>query len=166
VLRFFLKRRTAKLQRKKLLKLYSSFRYATRNIAIRQETLFNSMFNITLPKRQQFFSIVDLTKDKFIGFSAGRLLSVFGRKAKFFKRNPKNATAIALQLKSSYSSFLRFIYLFYIKNFNNRQFFFFKKFMGIVSPQILYLTHRQSFIPRFLPKRRIRRRVLKALNNQ
>lgn len=164
--RLVFKRRRLRRQRKKLLTLYSGIAYALKNYSKNPEGLYYSTFNLTLPKRQQFFSILNLKTKRFIGFSAGKLLAIFGRKAKFFKRSFKNIFPICLQLKNSYGALLKYIYLFYIKNFNKRQLLFFKKFNGIVNPEIFYLVHRQSFIPHFLPTRRIKKKVLKGLSRE
>lgn len=164
--RIFFKKKTLKLQRKKLIKVYYKLLYAFKNFSSNKSILYKTIFILTLPKRQQFFSLIDLQTKKFYGLSSGRLLSNFGRKAKFFKRSVKNCAAVSMQLKASYSFLLKYIYLYIIKNFNQRQVTFFKKFLSINDVKILYFLHKQSFIPRFLPQRRIKKKILKSINLQ
>jgi hypothetical protein len=125
-----------------------------------------STFAVTLPKRQQFFTLSNLNQGKIFGFSAGRQLALFGRKAKFFKRSAKNIAPVVLQLKSTYDALFRKIYLFFIKNYGRRQMLFFKKFNGLVKPGILYLVHKQSYIPRFSPVGRLKRKILRIVNQK
>lgn len=128
--------------------------------------MYDSFFFLTLPKRQQFFTIFNLKTKTQLNLSAGRFLAFFGKRAKFFKRNPKNIAGIVMQLKKSYSYLLKYIYLFYIKNCNKRQYLFFEKFVALIKPNIFFLVHKQSYIPRFLPVRRIKRKVLKIISKQ
>jgi hypothetical protein len=125
-----------------------------------------STFAVTLPKRQQFFTLADFRQDRVFGFSAGRQLALFGRKAKFFKRSAKNIAPVVLQLKSTYEALFRKIYLFFIKNYGRRQMLFFKKFNSLVKPGILYLVHKQSYIPRFSPIGRVKRKILRIINQK
>ena len=63
-----------------------------------------------------------------------------------------------------YSEFyFKYIYMFVINNFNYRQYLFFKMFLEMLNPHVYYFLHRQSFMPRFLNKRRVKRRVLRQL---
>lgn len=162
---FISKRRRSRKQLGKLLFVY-------RKLKNRFMTLFTDLsfyktsFYVTLPKRQQHFLIYNLETAKTTIFSAGQFLSVFGRRAKFFKRHPKNIAGITLQLKNSYDTILNRLYFFSLKNFNLRQYKFFVKFTDIMKPSVLYFFHKASYIPRFLPKRRIKRRILRMLNNQ
>ncbi len=172
-MRFFLKkkktaimkRRRSRKQLKRLIFLYSKIKHKLATFYTDLNFYFTN-FYVTLPKRQQHFLIYDLKQTKTIVFSSGQFLSIFGRRAKFFKRNPKNIAGLTLQLKNSYEDLLSRIYFFSLKNFNYRQYSFFWKFTDILKPRILYFLHKMSYIPRFLPKRRIKRRVLRLLNNQ
>lgn len=146
--------------------MYKQLKILNNNLLIKKYQLYTSNFFLTLPKRQQFFTIFNLTTLRQLNISAGRFLASFGRKAKFFKRNPKNITSIVLQLKKTYIHILKYIYFFYIKNYTKRQFLFFQKFLSLLQPTVEYFIHRQSFIPRFLPKKRIKRRVLRLLKQQ
>ena len=98
--------------------------------------------------------------------SAGVFFTRMGRLQKFFKRNPKNIMTLTLQLKKDYIYYFRKIYLFFIKNFNYRQYCLYQKIMELVNPSIYYFVHHQSFMPKFLKKKRIKRRVLKTLKKQ
>ena len=69
-------------------------------------------------------------------------------------------------LKKDYIYYFRKIYLFFIKNFNYRQYCLYQKIMELVNPSIYYFVHHQSFMPKFLKKKRIKRRVLKTLKKQ
>lgn len=166
MLRLFFKKRITTLQRENTIMFYSRTLNAFRKTFFESYLFFNSNFHITLPKRQQYFTFFKLNTSKTTNFSAGRYLLTMGYKSKFFKRQPKNALTIILQLKRNFQNLLRLIYMFSLRNFNHRQFTFFKKFNVIVKPEIKYLIHKRSFIPRFLPKRRIRRRVLRIINKK
>ena len=164
--RFFFKRLTIKRQRQKTVAFYKFVRASFRKTIAQPIFFYNFTVLVTLPKRQQFFIFYDLKKEKFLNISAGRYLLDIGRKAKFFKRQPQNIMGIVLHLKKIYPLLLQRIYLYSIPNFNYRQFLFYKRFKEIINPEICYLFHAHSFMPKFLPKRRIKRRVLKLLRKQ
>lgn len=133
---------------------------------LNKKILYNSNIYLNLPKRQQFFNFFNIKTNKFFGFSAGVFLIKMGRNQKFFKRNNKNIMSITLQLKKEYLYYFKKIYLFFIRNFNYRQYCLFKKILNLISPSIYYFIHYKSFMPKFLNKKRIKRRVLKKLNKQ
>lgn len=166
MLRFLFKRLSSKKQRTTIIKFYRSCKLSVQKFVGDKTLLYTSLVSITLPKRQQHFNFFDLKTKKYIHFSAGSYLLKIGRKAKFFKRNPKNLVSIVLQLKRDYPVLLKYIYIYYIKNFNYRQLNTLKKLYEILNPKIYYLCHRQSFLPQFLPKRRIKKRVYKKLLKQ
>lgn len=164
--RFFFKRLTIKRQRQKVIAFYKFVRASLRKTTANPILFYNSTVLVTLPKRQQFFIFYDLKKEKVLNTSAGRYLLDIGRKAKFFKRQPQNIMGIVLHLKKIYPLLLQRIYLYSLPNFNYRQFLFYKRVKEIINPSIYYLFHAHSFMPKFLPKRRIKRRVLKLLRKQ
>lgn len=166
MLRIFIKKLKLKKTKKKIIKLYNNILFINASSAFYQYKVYDSFFFLTLPKRQQFFTIFNLKENKQFNLSSGRFLAFFGKRAKFFKRNPKNIAGIVMQLKKSYIHLLKYIYLFYIKNCNKRQYSFFEKFIALIKPHIFFLVHKQSYIPRFLPTRRIKRKVLKIINKQ
>lgn len=161
--RFFFKKRCIKRQRKKLYSIYKYYRFIQNNSYKNQIYYYNITFFLTLPKRQQHFNFYDIKLNKYFNFSCGTFLSKMGRKAKFFKRNHKNIMSLTLHMKKLYGFYFRYIYMFVINNFNYRQYLFFKKFLEMLNPSIYYFLHRQSYMPKFLKNRRIKRRVLRQL---
>lgn len=166
MLRVFFKKWKIKKNKIKRELLYKNILFYSSTSANLKYKFYNSFFFLSLPKRQQFFFILNIKENKQINLSSGRFLTFFGKRAKFFKRNPKNIAGIVMQLKKSYLYLLKYIYLFYIKNCNKRQYLFFDKFYSLIKPNIYFLVHKQSYIPRFLPTRRIKRRVLRIINKQ
>lgn len=164
MLRFFFKKRMIRRQRKRLMLQYLKYKFLVNLYPNNPILHYNCNFFITLPKRQHHFVFFDLKKKKEFGFSCGSFLIKMGRKTKSFKRNHKNIMSINLHFKKLYGAFLKYIYLFLINNFNYRQYLFFKKFLTMLLPSVYYFVHRQSYIPKFLNKRRIKRRVLRKLN--
>lgn len=156
----------SRFYKKFLIRHYLEFSYLINKKARDNKNKYNSSIFLSLPKRQQFFNFLNIKTKKFTGFSAGIFLLKMGRNQKFFKRNPKNIMTITLQLKKEYLFFFKKIYLFYIKNFNFRQYCLYQKILSLISPKIYYLIHHQSFMPKFLKKKRIKRRVLKMLQRQ
>jgi hypothetical protein len=161
--RFFFKKRCIKRQRKKLYFTYKYYRFVQSNSCKNSVNFYNINFFLTLPKRQQHFNFYDLKLNKHFNFSCGTFLVKMGRKSKFFKRSYKNIMSLTLHMKKLYGYYFKYIYMFVINNFNYRQYLFFKKFLEMLNPHIYYFLHRQSFMPRFLNKRRIKRRVLRQL---
>lgn len=164
MVRLFLKYRTLRRTKNKIMKLYHKLLIHKVAPYLALEKHYKSNFYLTLPKRQQNFVFYDISLKKFFSFTSGVYLTKMGRHMKSFKRNYKNMLVLILQLKKEYGYLLKYIYLFYIKNFNYRQYTFFKKLLNLVNPTIHYLVHKQSFMPKFLNKRRIKRRILHKLN--
>lgn len=151
---------------KHLLFFYKKIQTWLANVVVELHSYYKSCFYITLPKRQQHFTVYDISKAKQRVFSAGQFLNVFGKRAKFFKRNIRSLGGIVLQMKNAHQAELGRLYFFSLKNFNFRQYVFFKKFTELLKPDILYFLHKRSYIPTFNRKRRIKRSVLKLLGKQ
>lgn len=162
----YLKRRIVRKHLKVVIKWYSQICYRYLTYAKDNFKYYTDMFFVTLPKRQQHFTFLDLTIDKQQYFSSGQLLNVFGRRAKYFKKHPKNIAALILQLKNAYQANLTRLYLLKLKNFNYRQYLFFFKFMEALKPEICFFLHKKSYLNKISPKRRIKRKYLKKLNAQ
>lgn len=163
MLRTFFSKHIIQKQRAQTVYIYKNTQFAVNKTLLEKYIFFKSNFYITIPKRQQHFNIFEFKKLKDINFSTGVYLLTIGQKSKFFKRNPKNMLSMILQMKSNLISVLESIWLFSLRNFNYRQFTFFKKFCSAITPEIAYFVHKRSFMPLFLKKRRIRRRVLHLL---
>lgn len=166
MLRIFFKKWSSKYQRKKLIKTYKKliiFLHDNTHSFSKQLSFFNNLFFTSLPARQQFFFIFNMKKKKQFNYSSGILLKQPNKNMKFFKRNIKNITALVLYLKRYLLSSVQHIYMYYVKNFNKRQLLFFKKLHSLIKPDIQFFIFKRSFMPRFLPKRRIRRKVLRLL---
>lgn len=163
MLRIFFKKRIIRRQRKLIIYEYKKISNLFKKSYASTDFLCESNFSVTLPKRQQHFNFNDFRSNRVLSFSAGRYLLFMGHKSKYFKRRAANIVSIVLQLKRNFPRLLSLIYLFSLNNFNYRQFIFFKKLMSIASPNIKYFMHKRSYLPKFLRKHRIRRRVLKML---
>lgn len=119
---------------------------------------YTSFFYLTLPFRQHYFSIINFF-DTDIHISVGAILNWRGPVSKCLKKSNVNINVVLLFFRKFYSQYLSRIYLFTIKNFNCKQYNFFMKFFEQLTPSILYFIHKHSFIPRFCPKRRIKRKI-------
>lgn len=125
--------------------------------------LFFNITHLTLPKRQQYINFYNIKHNKSRNLSSGLILKRAGYLVKFYKKNATNMASIVLYLKHNYGRWLTNVYLFKIKNFSYRQFLFFKKLTSLVSCSIFYLIHTKSYMPRFFPRRRIKRRIARFL---
>lgn len=163
MLRLFFNKNILINNRKDIVYFYKKINIFFNKTYIHKISFYRSNVYISLPKRQQHFNFFDIKFNSDINFSAGRYLLILGQKSKFFKRNHKNILSIILQLKKNFSKTLKRIWFFSLKNFNHRQYSFFKRFNIMLKPNIYYFLHKKSFMPLFLPKRRIRRRVLRLL---
>jgi hypothetical protein len=126
--------------------------------------LYKSTFILSFPKKQQRLSIFRLDAKKDLHFSMGRLLRFAKYRGKFIKKKRTSIMTAILLLKKNYLKYLLNVYLCVIKNFNMRQFYFFMQYLDIFQPSIWFVIHKQSFIPRFTPKRRISRTVVRLIN--
>ena len=148
-----------------LIFFYKSIIHNFNDLLVDWTCIYTTCFFLTLPKRQYIFSFWNLKNNKIINTSTGKILSKLTKsKSKFLKRDMGALPIITLNFKVNDLSLLKYIYLFSIKNFNKKQYDFFKKFCKLIQPNIYYLIHKQSYIPRFLSKRRIKRSVLKIIN--
>lgn len=127
---------------------------------------YTNMFFVTLPQRQQHFTFFNLESNKQYHLSSGQILNVFGRRAKYFRKHPKNIAALILQLKNAHYNDLNRLYLLKLKNFNYRQYLFFNKFIEAIKPNICFFFHKKSFLNKVSPRRRIKRKYLKKINCQ
>lgn len=135
------------------------------DLLVNHSKIYTTCFFLKLPQRQYIFSFWDLKNNKIINTSTGKILSSLTKsKSKFLKRSKDALPIITLHFKVNNLELLKNIYLFSIKNFNKRQYDFFKKFCKLIQPNIFYLVHKQSYIPRYLSKRRIKRSVLKLIS--
>jgi hypothetical protein len=120
-----------------------------------------TIFNLSLPFRQYLFSIRLEERDKF--YSAGDIINIVKGAPKHYKRSHVGLNMSLLYFYKIYYDDLKKIYLFFIKNFNYKQYLFFFKFSKMFRPSVLYFLHKYSFIPVFTPKKRIKRWVLRSL---
>ena len=115
MLRFFFKKKRLKKTQKKLLAFYKSIKNLN-NLSLKSRiTFFDSLVFQNLPKRQQHFNFININRGAQNTLTSGFLLKSLGRKAKFFKRNPKNITGIVLHLKKNY---LNTVSIFFFTNLN------------------------------------------------
>ncbi len=148
-----------------LLFFYKKITSSFQDLLVDFTKLYTTCFFLNLPQRQYIFSFWDLKNNKIINTSTGKILSSLTKsKSKFLKRDDGALPIITLHFKVNNLQLLKNIYLFSIKNFNKKQYDFFKKFCKLIQPNIYYLIHKQSYIPRYLSKRRIKRSVLKIIN--
>lgn len=166
--RYVLKRRRIKKNLRKIFHFYrhnvgfSVGGYANKCI----QRLYNNIHILAQPTRQHYFTFANLKTNKLISFSSGVILKKAGYGVKFFKRSYTSAAPIILFFRHYYLFLFKNIYIYIIKNINYRQLTFFKKLFTLISLDIYYLVHRKSYIPRFNPPRRIKRRVLRLISRQ
>ncbi len=145
--------------------LYKKFNLKINKILLDFTNVYTTCFFLNTTKRQYIFSFWDLKINKITNITTGKLLKfIVTNFNKFLKRSIKSLSLLILHFKANNIDLFKNIYLFKISNFSKKQFDFFKKFCTLLKPNICYLVHKQSYIPRFLPKRRIKRSVLKLIN--
>lgn len=128
--------------------------------------LFTCVHLQALPTRQHYFTFSDTLSSKSLNFSAGYILKLLGYKMKYFKRSYTSSATIVLFFRHYYLKLFKNIYIYRFKNFSYRQMYYFKKLNSSLKLNIYYLLHRKSYIPRFFPPRRIKRRILRLLGHQ
>lgn len=168
MLRFAWKLRRTRRYIKKIIKFYKYF--STFNFTGFNNKYITTLFTTThlqaLPTRQHYFTFSDLSTLKSLNFSSGYILSLLGYKIKYFKRSYTSAAIIVLFFRHYYLSLFTNIYIYRFKNINYRQVYYFQKLTNSIKLNIYYLIHRKSYIPRFFPPRRIKRRVLHLIGKQ
>lgn len=119
------------------------------------------LFSIFMHKKLTYFRY--FYKGKFFIYSNGQLLKNKIKKIKFFKKSLKNFGYIINLLNRKFSNPIKFIYLFYCKNFNFKNYLWIKKFYFLLDPQIEYFIISGSW--NYIKKKRgrIKRKVLKKL---
>lgn len=168
MLRLVWRRKRMRRVFKKILKLHYnifSFNFSGFNHKFICEIFINTHLQ-ALPQRQHYFNFGNLKNSKSLNFSAGYVLKLLDYKSKFFKRSYTSSAAMVLFFRYYYLQFFKYIYIYRFKNFNYRQIYYFKKLNNSIKLEIYYLLHKKSYIPRFFPPRRIKRRVLRLLGNQ
>lgn len=166
--RFVWKRRKIKRRFKKILKLHfylTLFNY--KNFFNKKNlNIYNVVHLQALPQRQHYFTFSNCSSIKSLNFSAGYILKLLGYKMKYFKRSYTSSATIVLFFRHYYLTFFKHIYLYQFKNLNYRQVYYFKKLNNSVKLNIYYLLHKKSYMPRFFPPKRIKRKVLRLLAKQ
>ena len=168
MLRFAWRLRRTRRYIRKILKFYKYFSFfkgsGFNNKYI--TTLFTTIHLQSIPTRQHYFTFSDISSCKSLNFSSGYILSILGYKIKYFKRSYTSAATIVLFFRHYYLRLFTNIYLYRFKNINYRQIYYFQKLTNSIKLNIYYLIHRKSYIPRFFPPRRIKRRVLHLIGKQ
>lgn len=150
-----------------ILILYKKFSLKINKVLLDFTNIYTTCFFLNTPKRQYTFSFWDLKNNKITNITTGKLLKfIVTHFNKFLKRSIKSLSLLILHFKANDFELFKYIYLFKINNFNKKQFDFFKRFCVLLKPNIHYLVHKQSYIPRILSKRRIKRSVLKLINRE
>ena len=168
MIRYVLKRKKVRLNLKKILSFYyytqvfSSTGFNNKYIL----SEFTNVHTVALPKRQQYFSICNTVNSKLVNFSSCYILKIAGYTVKFFKRSHTSAATIILFFRQFYLNLFKNIFMYLIKNLTYRQICFFKKLSNLISLNIYYLVHKKSYIPRFFPPRRLKRRVLRLIGSR
>lgn len=158
------KRRRLNRGQKKFAKAYKQFIIRFRPTVNKISKYANCCFFYSLPARQHQFTIWQFLPKKHINFSTGKFLNMLKKNVKFYKRDSRSTATLMLQLKKVYGSLLKYIYYMRINNYNYRQFNFFVKYVELFNPYIYFFQTKQSFIPRWTTKRRIKRRVLRLIS--
>jgi hypothetical protein len=123
------------------------------------------MVVLSLPVKQQRVSVFLSKKKGDLHFSVRMVLIRVGLWAPFLRKRRDSLAGVFVCLKQLYLPKLKKAYIFLIKNFNSRQFCFFRQYLNTFKPSFGYVIHRHSYIPRYLPHRRIARTVLRALKD-
>lgn len=166
MIRYFIKKKRLKKNIYKIFKFYNNLKFF---FQINEEAFKKLYFNInylTLPKRQHFFSFLNINTGKGVILSSGVILNTLGYGGKFYKRSYISTASIILFFRKNFLNFFKYIYMYIIKNFNYRQFSFFKRLLTLIPVHIYYLVYRKSYTAQYFPKRRIKRRVLRLLGSK
>lgn len=162
MLKLLLKKKFKKLYFKNLINFYK--KYLLENYFFNNIKLYKSTIQISLPKRQHYTTVL-LDAYKRV-YSTGLILSISNIKLKYYKRSHRSNTGHILFLQNTYLTAIKHLYLYYVLNFNFRQWIFFNKFLTLVNPNILILQHKKSYNTCYRPVKRLKRRVLKVLLNK
>lgn len=124
-------------------------------------TVYTASLQVCLPQRQHHTCFTTSSFKKIR--STGLILSLSDIALKYYKRSFKANTGHILFLQKIFLNSLKYLYLYYVINFNYRQWLFFQKFMLLISPQILILQHKKSYNTYYRPIKRLKRRVLSLI---
>lgn len=161
----WLRKRRANKGYRRFEKTYNILQVYSKKLTRKVSDYSRCCFFFSLPKRQHQFTIWNFKPYKHENFSTGKFLNTLKKHVKFYKRDSRNTATVMLQLKKIYGLTLKYVYYMRISNYNYRQFNFFSKYMELFNPYIYFLQHRQSFIPRWTNKRRIKRRILRLISS-
>ena len=150
---------------RKFEKIYKVFTKVSRATLKGISRYANCCFFYSLPARQHQFTIWQFNPNQHINFSTGKFLNMLKKHVKFYKRDSRSTATLVLQLKKIYGATLKYVYYMRINNYNYRQYNFFMKYMELFKPYIYMFQTKQSFIPRWTTKRRIKRRILRLISN-
>lgn len=144
------------------MQLFSLTKAGNKNLLL----LYYMINHIALPTRQHYFNFYNIIYKKSFNISSGVILKLAGHNIKFYKRSYSSNATLGLFFRQYYLGWWSHIYLLVINNFTYRQLTLYKKLNTLMKINIYYLLHNKSFIARFFPKRRIKRRVLRLLGFQ
>lgn len=118
-------------------------------------------FQLSLHKRQQYFSISSLINKKIITLSTGQIIKPWVRVIKYYKKDRQNIGLILAAYKHRF--IINNIGLLFCKNYNYRQYLWLKKYNSIVNPHISYIIFTRSWP--YSPKgiRRIKKNYYKEI---
>lgn len=118
-------------------------------------------FSLLLHKKLHYYNFF-LFK-KYYTFSNGQLLKVRTKLTKFFKKSRKSHGASIVALTKKTHKKLSNINFFFCKNFNYKNYLWFKKFIDLINPKIGYLMITQGWNYVHKYKRRIKKKILRNL---
>lgn len=118
-------------------------------------------FSLLLHKKLHYYNF--FFQKKYFTFSNGQLLKVRAKLTKFFKKSRKSHGASIVALNKKVHKNLFNINFFYCKNFNYKNYLWFKKFIDLIKPKIgcLMLTQGWNYVHKY--RRRIKKKILRNL---
>lgn len=129
------------------------------------EYFFENIFRISTSFKQLFFTLFNLSTTFYKMFSAGVILKTQARQFKFFKKSIFSINPLVMTIRFAFVPFFRKLYLIECLNYSKKQFLFLKKFMNSIKTELKYMVFRKTWEYTTKPVKRIKRRVVKMLQN-
>lgn len=158
-----------KIYKQRLLHIFFLANYLiaanTKYVFEKLEYFFQNVFRISTRFKQLFFSLFNLTTTFTKLFTTGVILKTQMRHFKFFKKSIFNINPLVMVIRFSFVSFFKKMYAVECLNYSKKQFLFFKKFMGSIKTEVKYMLFKKTWVYTTKPVKRIKRRVVKLLQN-
>jgi hypothetical protein len=122
---------------------------------------FISFFSIYIHKKLHYYNF--FYNNKYYNYSNGQLLKVRTKLTKFFKKSRKSYGASITALNKKLNKHLCKINFFFCKNFNYKNYLWFKKLYDLIDPQINCIMTTQGWTYVHKYRRRIKKKILRNL---